>query len=289
MTGNRRDHGDYVRKVQQDTHQYVRDLLAETEHLRTRVAVLESERERLSGIASGAGEVATTAEVLRVTVAGVQAENGALREELSRLREEAADQERCARDLEERLRLAEQDRERFSKDYIAIEQQSSSLANLYVASYRLHGTVDRQEVLASIQEIVANLIGSEEMALFELEPDGTALSLLAWQGLEPGRYRRLSVDGGLIARAVRTGDVLIVERDGAEGGRPEEEHLTACIPLKLAGRVTGALALFRLLPQKESFGPLDGELFDLLATQAAVALHCTSIPMRAPSGPVATP
>ena len=88
---------------------------------------------------------------------------------------------------------------------------------------------------------------------------------------------------------MRTGEILIVERDGKEGACPEEEHLSACVPLKLSGRVTGALALFRLLPQKQSFGPLDGELFDLLATQAAVALHCTSFPVSARSAPVAVP
>src|SRR5258705_3511189 len=247
MTGSRRDHGDFVRKVQQDTHRYLRDLLAETEQLRARVAVLESERDRLSEIASRACE------------------------------------------LEERLLRAEQDRERFSSEYAAIEEQSSSLANLYVASYRLHGTVNGQEVLASIQEIVANLIGSEEMALFEVAPDGAALSLLAWQGLDPARYRRLGLDRGLIAQAVRTGEVLIVERDARDGARPEEEHLTACVPLKLCGRVTRALAFFRLLPQKESFGPLDGELFDLLATPAAVALHGTAFPVRASAALVAAP
>jgi hypothetical protein len=289
VASERRNHGDYVRRVQQDTQRYVRDLLAETEQLRRRVAVLESERERLSGIASRASDAAAAAEVLRVSVAGLHAENGAVREELSRLRVEAADQQRRARELEERLSLAERDRERFSKEYVAIEQQSSSLANLYVASYRLHGTIDRQEVLASIQEIVANLIGSEEMALFELEGDGTALSLLTWQGIDPARYRRLRVADGLIARVVRTGEVLVVERDGAAGALPEEEHLTACVPLKLSGRVTGVLALFRLLPQKTSFGPLDSELFDLLATQAAVALHCTSMPVRALPASLAAP
>jgi hypothetical protein len=50
--------------------------------------------------------------------------------------------------------------------------------------------------------------------------------------------------------------------------------------LKLDGRVTGALALFRLLPHKGGYQPLDNELFDLLATQAAVALYCTSLTAR---------
>ncbi len=55
-----------------------------------------------------------------------------------------------------------------------------------------------------------------------------------------------------------------------------EKDLTACIPLKVDGKVTGALALFRLLPQKQGFEAVDHELFDLLATHAATALHASA-------------
>ena len=45
--------------------------------------------------------------------------------------------------------------------------------------------------------------------------------------------------------------------------------------MKLEDRVTGAIALFRLLPQKTALEAVDRELFDLLATHAAMALYCT--------------
>jgi hypothetical protein len=56
---------------------------------------------------------------------------------------------------------------------------------------------------------------------------------------------------------------------------PGEEDLTAVVPLQLAGQVTGVISIFRLLPQKPRFEDLDHELFDLLASHAAMALHCT--------------
>ena len=49
----------------------------------------------------------------------------------------------------------------YSSRYAEVEQQNSNLANLYVASYRLHGTLDREEVIAAIQEIIANLGNSK--------------------------------------------------------------------------------------------------------------------------------
>jgi hypothetical protein len=41
--------------------------------------------------------------------------------------------------------------------------------------------------------------------------------------------------------------------------------------------VTGAIALFRLLPQKPALEDVDHELFELLATHAATALYCTRL------------
>jgi GAF domain-containing protein len=65
--------------------------------------------------------------------------------------------------------------------------------------------------------------------------------------------------------------------DSTDGKAVEKKSgLTACIPLVLDGHVIGAIAVFRLLDQKESkLAPLDFELFDLLATHAASALYCS--------------
>jgi GAF domain-containing protein len=47
----------------------------------------------------------------------------------------------------------------------------------------------------------------------------------------------------------------------------------ACvIPIAMAGRSMGAIAIFRTLPQKTAFSGVDHELFKLLAAQAAPAL-----------------
>ncbi len=56
----------------------------------------------------------------------------------------------------------------------------------------------------------------------------------------------------------------------------EDSGLTACVPLVLDGKLIGAIAVFRLLDQKQRrLAPLDFELFDLLATHAASALYCS--------------
>src|SRR5262249_52147254 len=80
-----------------------------------------------------------------------------------------------------------------SEQYLTLEQQIGTLARLYVASCRLHGTLDRAQVLDAIEEIIVNLIGSEELAIFELTADGLALSLVACRGIEAARYRTIPI------------------------------------------------------------------------------------------------
>ena len=156
------------------------------------------------------------------------------------------------------------------------EAQVASLASLYVAVTSVHGALDRPSVLTSVQEIVTNLIGSEEMAIFETDAEHGRLMLLASTGIEPGSYQEIYVGEGAIGRAAATGERLI----RAEGGSLSAEGdaaLTACIPLKVAGRVVGVLAVFRLLPHKLRLDAIDIDLFDVLAAHAASALLFTRL------------
>jgi hypothetical protein len=175
------------------------------------------------------------------------------------------------------LRQVDEESQRHRDEFTQLQEQTNNLANLYVATARLHGTLDRREVLDSIREIVANLIGSEEMALFDVAWPQELLQLVDSNGIDPARYRSVPLNRGLIGEAVRSAAPLVVE---GQARGPGEETLSAVVPLQLEGAVTGAIAIFRLLPQKTRFGDLDRELFDLLASHAAVALHCTELHAR---------
>ena len=48
MKQSRNDHGAYVRRVQEGTHIFAQDLMAEIEKLRVLVAALEEEKEGLA-------------------------------------------------------------------------------------------------------------------------------------------------------------------------------------------------------------------------------------------------
>jgi len=122
----------------------------------------------------------------------------------------------------------------------AAEQRIGHLAKLQAAVHQLHEAPMPADVLTAIKEIVANLIGCEEMGIYARRPDG-GLTLLDGIGVDD-------------------------EHGGAESA-------IVSIPLHLNGRVVGVIALFKLLPQKSGIEPVDRELFAVLSTHAARALH----------------
>jgi nitrate/nitrite-specific signal transduction histidine kinase len=236
----------YVRKVQEDTRRFVEDLLKENETLRTLIARVRSEKLELEE---------------QVLI---------MRERLDRQR-----QERIR--LQRQIAEIEADNKRFSYEFEEIEHQNSNLANLYVASYRLHGTLDRDEVLTTILEILINLVGSEEIAVFEMDSGGSALNLAASYGIDEESYRRVSLGTGILGRVAATGESHFDDenKDGETTG--DEESVKACIALKVDGRVTGLITIFKLLPQKPGLEAVDHEMFELLATHAATAIYCTGL------------
>jgi GAF domain-containing protein len=127
-----------------------------------------------------------------------------------------------------------------------------------------------------VQDVVTTLIGSEEMAIFETDPEQRRLKLLASQGIEPGHYQEICLGDGLIGKAAKTGEAEI-RPDGASAEAVGDEAITACIPMKIGQRVLGVIAVFRLLPHKGGLNSVDLDLLDLLSTHAAVALLFTRL------------
>lgn len=161
--------------------------------------------------------------------------------------------------------------EQYTEEYQRIEQQSSNLSNLYVASYQLHSSVDRRTVLQTIQEIVINLIGSEEIAIFERDAAGL-FQLIASIGIDEWAFAPFRMGEGVIGRHLLEGEVFVnpLPVDG-------RDRLTACVPLIIGDSIIGAIAVFRLLPHKTELEKLDHELFALLAVHAATALYCATL------------
>ena len=154
------------------------------------------------------------------------------------------------------------------KPFTLVEPQNDCLMNLFVAAARLHTNLDRSGVLAAIREILSDLIGSQGMAVFELDADGETLSLVESSGVDSTSMRRIALGTGLIGAVAKTGAAYFSD-DG-------ESKVVACVPLKIGASVTGAIAVFRLLEQKQQLDISDRELLDFMSTHAALALYRTA-------------
>jgi hypothetical protein len=199
-----------------------------------------------------------------------------LLEDNQRLTQLVAEMTREESMLKERLAMIESESRTYSARYVEVEQQNTNLANLYVATYQLHGTLNRASVLAAIKEIVINLVGSEELAVWELDDATASLQLVDSFGVDEVLWDRIGLGVGVIGSTARSGERFV---RGESNVMPSlgERSLTAAIPLKLDERVIGVIGVFTLLQQKAGFEAVDFELFDLLSSHAASALFCTRV------------
>lgn|SRR5574341_933943 len=241
-----------------------KDLTQVNERLRELIASLKSARERHESSAGGATETGGP----RPTLTPPPGPTAAPDAELARLAE-ALKAVKAERD-ELNARLAELEREvsRISDDYVLVQEQSSELAQLYVALERLHGGLSRAEVLQSLQEIVINVIGSEEFAVFERVED--RLALVHHFGVDPVPLREVRLGDGVIGRTAQRGKLFVAGRDGPV--EASDADVSASIPLFVGDRVWGVVTIFRLLGHKPVLGDSDQVVFELIRGHVGIAL-----------------
>jgi hypothetical protein len=179
--------------------------------------------------------------------------------------------------MEERLAAMEGERRACLERYLSVEEQNANVASLYVAMLRLHASIDHADVLAAIHEIVINLIGSEELAVFEMSSDATALALSSSFGIDVTPLARIPLGTGVIGECAVSGRIYLGKEPPRAEPQGYESNLTACVPFLVDGAVTGVLAIFRLLRHKAKLEAIDHELFALLVSHGASALYCTSL------------
>lgn len=208
--------------------------------------------------------------------------NEQLRKRLDDLRQDlasaesllASTYESTLRDHEKLRRKAEQleaENRDFAQRYVDLEDHSTSLTNLYAATFQLHSSPDPDAVVRTIVEIAVNLIGAAEFVLYLADEAKGDFSVVAREGdLPPEGARRSSLDEAVEKEAVRLRRTVFLEETAAPGAAPGAA--ICCAPLYFRDRLVGALTIYALLSHKASFSQLDRELFDLLGEQAALAM-----------------
>jgi PAS domain S-box-containing protein len=160
-----------------------------------------------------------------------------------------------------------------------LHHRNEELARLYRASGSLlsGALMNTQELAQKIVEVVQQEFGQDNCSLFMIQKDSNELARLAISGpySDLVKKTRLTIDGGgLVARALRTGQVLNVANV-----RVEPNYINnwegACselaIPLKLSGSVIGAVDVQS--PEFNAFSSDDERLMTIFAERAALVLE----------------
>jgi nitrate/nitrite-specific signal transduction histidine kinase len=217
---------------------FTEGLLSENERLRYQVVRHESETIQLRN-------------ALETGTAAAARENDLLRHRIAH--------------LEQRFQEVEAESRDFASRYAEVSAENENLAYLYVASHRLHSTLEPSEVTEIIVEIMIDLVGADEFGLLLVDERTNELTPIRVEGSLMGYPAHMHVGEGIWGAAVRDGRAHYEER-------PAQGAPLAVIPLQIKGHSVGALVIMRLLHGKMHFDVLTKELLGLLAGHAATAL-----------------
>src|SRR6266852_3343153 len=153
-----------------------------------------------------------------------------------------------------------------------MERNHFLLMRLNATNARLIQSLEQGDVFEGIGEIIANLVGSEEVAVFDYHPAQQNFSLAWSTGIEVEALQPFLCGAGMFGRAVQQGISQFQERQPDGVLLPCEKNMTACVVLKSSREIVGVIAIFGLLPQKNSLEWADYELLKFLETYGAVAM-----------------
>lgn len=201
-----------------------------------------------------------------------------LHEQISRMMPERNEYTRQIQALTEQVRGFESQLERrraeiqsWEQKFADSERKNDTLANLYLASFQLHSTLDLSEVVTTLKEILINFVGAQSFAvMLSSEVKRGDLVVVAREGLDTLYPREFSEPlSEAFCRAMQ-GEASFSDDPATASHEPDRP--VACIPLATKNEIIGLLAIYGLLVQKDRFTALDHQLFTLLSRVAATAI-----------------
>jgi nitrate/nitrite-specific signal transduction histidine kinase len=170
-------------------------------------------------------------------------------------------------ELEHRLRQLETENRSLSDLCNQLQEQHAAISNLYVAKHRLHASLDAAEVMRIVKEIMVELVGAKEFGIYLIDPRQRVLRRVSGGGTEK-HAATVELGDGQLGQVASLGKPFYFEGGGE---RPSDVPL-AVIPLRGETDTLGIISIWKLLPHKAHFGPVDHQLLDLVAEHAPAAM-----------------
>ncbi|HEV2112896.1 MAG TPA: hypothetical protein VGR50_02030 [Terriglobales bacterium] len=146
-------------------------------------------------------------------------------------------------------------------------------AKVYAARMRLQECLDQADALEAIREIAANLIGSEEVAVYKLDKQKAALWLYWSFGVDPNKYAVLDIFKEPMVEDALDGKILFKDQNGIKQLLATTDVVNALVPIRVEGEISGLVVIFRVLPQKSGLDAADHEICRVLSNCAGRAIE----------------
>ena len=138
-------------------------------------------------------------------------------------------------------------------------------AKVYAARMRLQDALDQSDALEGIREVVANLLGSEQLALYKVDKQQAALWLYWSFGIDPNKFPVLDVIKEPHLETVLDRKIIVRGDQGHDRLLSIGDPVTAIVPILVGGEVAAVLVIFRLLPQKPGFEFADRQICEVIS------------------------
>src|SRR3989304_1476566 len=125
------------------------------------------------------------------------------------------------------------------------------------------------EVMRIVREIMGELVGGKEFAIYLLDPRQKVLRRVTGGGALK-HPETVALGDGHLGRGAAAGRPFYLETLGERERSPETP--LAVIPLRSESESIGIIAIWQLLPHKNGFTPIDHQLLELVAEHAPTAL-----------------
>jgi hypothetical protein len=152
-------------------------------------------------------------------------------------------------------------------------QDIGSQAKVYAARMRLQNALDQADALDAIREIAANLIGTEEVAVFKVDRKRSELWLYWSFGVDPNKHSVLAVRREPKLKQVLSGKPVYRLKRSNKNLLSTDDPVSALVPILVDGSPSAVIVLFRLFPHKLGIEPVDREICEVLSNCAGKAIE----------------
>src|SRR4051812_36038689 len=119
------------------------------------------------------------------------------------------------------------------------------------ARKRLQNTTDQPDTFEAVREIIANLFGSEQMAIYRVDRERAALWLTWSFGIDPNTHAMVDLLNEPALKLIFKGQSFVADSTNGLKISGFHEPVTAIIPIRFEGQIVAVLAILRLLAQKQ--------------------------------------